>query len=373
MIILHAAAPGEFGGLESVVQLLACGARERDHEVHVAAVVTDGGDARPFFRPLAGAGVTTHSLVVPGRDYLRERACFAELCRAIHPDVVHTHGYRPDVLDAPVARRLGIPVVTTMHGFLGGGLKDRTLEWLQRRAARDFDAVVAVSRPLADWLADSGVQRERLHLVPNAMRSGAPLLSREAARRKLGLPQDGFRIGWIGRLSHEKGLDVLIEALPALEDLAISISVLGNGPGRAFIEPRVRSLGIGSICWHGAVVDARRLLRAFDVIVISSRTEGSPMILLEAMAAGVPIVTTDVGGIPDMISETESLMVAPNDPAALAEALRAVYEFDGMARERAQLARERFERECSFDGWIARYESIYAALCEPAEIGCEAQ
>ena len=349
MIILHATAPGEFGGLERVVQLLACGARERDHEVHVAAVVTDGGDAGPFFLPLDGAGVATHPLVVHGRDYLRERSCFADLCRAVRPDVVHTHGYRPDVLDAPVARHLGIPVVTTMHGFLGGGLKDRTLEWLQRRAARDFDAVV------------------------NASPAGAPPLAREEARRRLGLPPDGFRIGWIGRLSHEKGLDVLIDALPALEDLAPSVSVVGNGPGRAFLESRVRSLEIGSICWHGAVADARRLLRAFDVIVLSSRTEGSPMVLLEAMAAEVPIVTTDVGGIPDMISETESLMVAPNDPAALAEALRAVHDLRETAHDRARLARERFARDCSFDGWIDRYESIYTALCEPAEVGVGAQ
>ena len=369
MIILHVVAPGEFGGLERVVQLLARGARERDHEVHVAAVVSDRAAALPFFRPLAGTGVATHALVVRGRAYLRERACFAELCRTVRPDVVHTHGYRPDVLDAPVARRLGIPVVTTMHGFLGGGWKDQTFEWLQCRAARHFDAVVAVSHPLVDRLADAGVARERLHLVPNAWREGAPFLARADARRRLGLPTEGFRIGWIGRLSHEKGPDVLVDALPALEDLAPSVSILGNGPGQAFLETRVRSLGIGSIRWHGAVADAQRFLRAFDVIVLSSRTEGSPMVLLEAMAAEVPIVTTRVGGIPDMISEKESLMVSPNDPATLAEALRAVHDFPGMAHARARLALARLVGGCSFGGWIARYESIYAAIGEPAAVG----
>jgi glycosyltransferase involved in cell wall biosynthesis len=369
MIILHVAAPGEIGGLERVVQLLARGARERDHEVHVAAVVSDRGAASPFFLPLSGAGIATHSLVVRGRAYLRERAGIADLCRAVRPDVVHTHGYRPDVLDAPVARRLGIPVVTTMHGFLGGGWKDQTFEWLQCRAARHFDAVVAVSRPIADRLADAGVPRDHLHLVPNAWREGAPLLSRADARRKLGLPPEGFRIGWIGRLSHEKGPDVLLDALPALGDLVPAVSVLGNGTGRSFLEARARSLGIDSIRWHGAIAEASRFLRAFDVIVLSSRTEGSPMILLEAMAAEVPIVTTRVGGIPDMISEKESLMVPPNDPVSLAEALRAVHEFPGTAYARARVAHARLVRDCSFDGWIARYESIYAALGEPAAVG----
>ena len=372
MIILHVTAPGEFGGLERVVQLLARGTRERDHEVHVAAVVADRGAASPFLLPLTEAGVATHSLVVRGRAYLRERASFADLCRAVRPDVVHTHGYRPDVLDAPVARRLGIPVVTTMHGFLGGGWKDQTFEWLQCRAARRFDAVVAVSRPIADRLADAGVPRERLHHVPNAWREGAPLLSRADARRKLGLPAEGFRIGWIGRLSHEKGPDVLIDALPAVGKPAPSVSVLGNGPGHAFLEARARSLGIRSVRWHGAIADARRFLRAFDVIVLSSRTEGSPMVLLEAMAAEVPIVTTRVGGIPDMISEQESLLVPPDDPASLAEALRAVQEFPGMAHARARVAHARLVRDNSFDAWIARYESIYAAVGEPAVAGSAA-
>jgi glycosyltransferase involved in cell wall biosynthesis len=369
MIILHAVAPGEFGGLERVVQLLARGARERDHEVHVAAVVGDRDAASPFFAPLAGTGVATHALIVPGRAYRRERTRFAELCRAVRPDVVHTHGYRPDVLDAPIARRLGVPVITTMHGFVGGGWKDHTFEWLQCRAARRFDAVVAVSGPLADRLAGTGVARERLHVVANAWRERAPLFSRADARRTLGLPAEGFRIGWIGRLSHEKGPDILVDALPALGDLTPAVSILGHGPGRTVLEARARSLGIGAIRWHGAVADARRCLRAFDVIVLSSRTEGSPMVLLEAMAAEVPVVTTRVGGIPDMISEREALMVPPDDPASLAEALRAVHDFAGPAYERARLAYARLARDFSYHRWIARYESIYAALAAPAAVG----
>jgi glycosyltransferase involved in cell wall biosynthesis len=125
--------------------------------------------------------------------------------------------------------------------------------------------------------------------------------------------------------------------------------------------------------FHGAVADARRFLAAFDVIVISSRTEGSPMVLLEAMAAEVPIITTAVGGIPDMISEKEALLVPPDDPASLAEAMRQVHDFPGTAHARARLAHARLVRESSFDGWIDRYEAIYAALREPAAAGSAAR
>ena len=93
---------------------------------------------------------------MPGRAYLRERAAIARLLREVRPDVVHTHGYRPDVLDAGVARGQGIAVVTTVHGFTGGGWKNRVYEWLQCRAFRRFDAVVAVSRPLVGLLERRG-------------------------------------------------------------------------------------------------------------------------------------------------------------------------------------------------------------------------
>src|SRR6266550_2025197 len=133
MVIVHLVAPAAFGGLETVVQVLGRGLRGLGHDVHVLAVVVGGETAEPFLAPLAEAGVSTRTLAVPGRAYLRERAA--------------------------VARRLQIPTVTTVHGFTGGGWKNRFYEWLQCRAFRRFDAVVAVSRPLAERLARGGVPR----------------------------------------------------------------------------------------------------------------------------------------------------------------------------------------------------------------------
>src|SRR5437867_5289137 len=94
MVILHIVAPAEFGGLERVLHGLACGLRRAGHEVHVAGVLTGPGPSPSFLTPLAAADVQTHPLVVPARAYLRERRAIAELCRAVRPDVVHTHGDR---------------------------------------------------------------------------------------------------------------------------------------------------------------------------------------------------------------------------------------------------------------------------------------
>ena len=360
MVIVHVVAPAEFGGLERVVQMLGRGLSGHGHDVHVLAVVVRGQTADPFLAPLADAGVSTRTLAVPGRAYRRERTAVARALRQLRPDVVHTHGYRPDVLDAGVARRLGIPVVTTVHGFTGGGWKNRFYEWLQSRSFRRFDAVVAVSWPLARRLERSGVPSSRIHAVPNAWQPMAPALDRETARRILGLPPHSFVVGWVGRLSHEKGPDVLLDALLHLRDLPLLVSVVGSGIMQGALRTQAEHLGLnGRVRWHGAVPDAGRLLSAFDVCVLSSRTEGTPIVLFEAMAAGVPVVATCVGGVPDVVSAAEAALVPSEDPVALAAGIRAVYRDPAAARARALAARARLDRDFGVARWLDRYEAIY--------------
>ena len=114
--------------------------------------------------------------------------------------------------------------------------------------------------------------------------------------------------------------------------------------------------------WLGAVPDASRYFAAFDLFVLSSRTEGLPMVMLEAMAAGTPIVATKVGGIPDLISPTEGVLVPPEDPGALAAAMRATLDDREAASARAHAAKLRQQTEFDVGPWSARYESIYREL-----------
>lgn len=358
MVILHIVAPADVGGLERVVHALALGQREAGHAVHVVAVVSGPEGEQAFLRPLAAAGVATHAVRLAGRAYWRERAAVAELCRRLAPDVVHTHGYRPDVVDAGVARRLGVATVTTVHGFTGGGWRNRAYEWLQRRALRRFDAVVAVSRPMAARLR--AVPPERLEILPNAWREPEPPFERAAARSQLGVADDRFHLGWVGRLSPEKGPDVLVEALALLKDLPFTASIIGDGPERGRLRARGAAVGVTDrILWHGAKPEASRLFPAFDVLVLSSRTEGTPIVLFEAMAAGAPIVATRVGGVEDVVTPTEAVLVTPESPAALADAIRAVWSDRAGAAARAVAARARLRARFALEPWLARYQAIY--------------
>jgi len=230
--------------------------------------------------------------------------------------------------------------------------------------------VVAVSRPLQLRLVQSGVPLERVHVVPNAWSRGAPALERADARRALGLAPDAFVVGWVGRLSPEKGPDVLLEALEQVSDLPVCTSFIGEGPARRQLEARARRLhpdGEGRVRWHGAVRDAGRLFTAFDLFVLSSRTEGSPIVLFEAMAAGVPVIATTVGGVPDTVSTEEAVLVPPEHAAALAAAIRAAYRTPEVARARAARARERLHREFAPQPWAERYERIYRHVTAGAE------
>jgi glycosyltransferase involved in cell wall biosynthesis len=113
------------------------------------------------------------------------------------------------------------------------------------------------------------------------------------------------------------------------------------------------------VTFHGQVDDAAGRLHAFDTVVLSSRSEGTPMVLLEAIAAGVPVVTTAVGGVPDVIGPGEGLLVPPERPTALAQAIRNVQAHPAAAKQRAEAARVRLALEFGPERWLARYEEIY--------------
>jgi len=202
-------------------------------------------------------------------------------------------------------------------------------------------------------------------VIPNAWRAAAPPLDRAAARRVLGLPslRDHFCIGWVGRLSDEKGPALLLDALARLPVFPWTACVVGEGPARRALEARAARLGLGErVRWYGGVAGARRLYPAFDVFVLSSRTEGTPVVLFEAMAADVPIVATSVGGVPDVVSGTEAVLVAPGEPRALAAGIWAVYCDAAAAARRASAARVRLEREFDVERWLARYEAVYRTV-----------
>ena len=143
--------------------------------------------------------------------YAHERGEMLRQRQVIRPAVGHTHGYRADVIGGCVARKRKISTVTTVHGVTGGGWKNRLYEALQCRAFRRCAGVVAVSRPLERRLLSLRIPASRMHLIQNAWDGGPSMLSTAAAREALGVPAEVFTVGWVGRLSREKGAEIIVE------------------------------------------------------------------------------------------------------------------------------------------------------------------
>ncbi len=361
--VVHLTAPAPFGGLESVVLTLAAGQARAGHEVTVIGTFTTPPDGQPFWDAAAALdGVRAVPLVFSPRRYLAEHRAIARTLEEVPSDVIHSHGYRADAMAASLGGRLGLKTVSTVHGFSGQGLKNSLYEWLQTRLLGRFDGVVAVSRAIEAELRENGVPPAVLTTLPNAWAPTGRPLSRSQARSELGLPDNQPIIGWVGRMSPEKAPDVALEAFAGVTVPESRLVFIGDGPERSALEAVSRRLGIANrVHWAGVVPGAGRLLPAFDVLCLSSWTEGTPIVLLEAMAAQVPIVTTAVGGIPDVVSGKEALLVDAGNRESLARAMSfAILDPEG-AQARATAARARVE--CDYDPkpWVERYARVYGA------------
>lgn len=362
MRIAHVTAPAQFGGLERVVLGLARAQRERGHEVMVVAVISPGTATPPWLTALEESGVRVEVHPVGNRAYLAERRLVRRLLKEMRAEVVHTHGYRSDVLHLGVARGLGIPVVSTAHGFASQGPGLSLHERVQVYAWRRVNRVVAVSEPLRQHLVRLGVPPARIAQIRNGSVGSPGMLGRAAARRDLGLPMDASVIGWVGRMSGEKDPLLAVEALAQSGGANVHLCFVGDGPLRSACLERGAALGLASrVHADGSRPEAARYLAAFDLLVLSSRTEGTPMTILEAAMASVPIVATAVGGVPDVV-QGDGALVPSGDAGLLASAVREVLEDPAAAAIRSDRLRTRLMREEATDDWVGAYEALYRSL-----------
>jgi glycosyltransferase involved in cell wall biosynthesis len=278
-------------------------------------------------------------------------------------DLIDAHYFYPDgVAAAMLGRRLGVPVVITARGtdvnlIAQYRIPRRMIRW----AAGQADAVIAVSQALKEKLAALGVERERIHVL----RNGVDLElfhpeNRDALRADLTLR--GPTLLSVGNLLGFKGHGVVIEALSLLPQYELVIA--GGGPDRAAFEALARQCGVsGRVRFVGSLSqqDLRRYYCAADALVLASSREGWPNVLLEAMACGTPVIATDVGGVPEIVTSMDAgIVVKERSAPALAGAVRALLT---QPRERAATRRfaERFGWGATTNGQLRLFRQVLAA------------
>ena len=286
-------------------------------------------------------------LAMPGLHWLSGLTYFAGVWRTLRAlkrrhgrFVLHAHCAYPDVVGAALAARvLGLPLVATAHGSdinLSG--RQRLLRPQIRAALRAADRVIAVSAPLADAVAAlTGLPPERIAAIPCAGYSPAVFhprtpVQRATLRATLGVAADARLVLFVGHLVPVKALDVLLRAWALLErdgqgPGAARLVLIGEGTERGALERLAGQEGVADrVEFLGPRPQAvvADWIAAADLLCLPSHAEGSPNVVVEALASGTPVVASRVGGIPDLVDDgVNGLLVAPGDPAALAAALAA--------------------------------------------------
>jgi len=271
----------------------------------------------------------------------------ASLARAEKVDVIHTHNSTAHFYGAVAARFTRARVLHTEHGKnIGREARSHRLNWL---ADHFTDFTVSVSEDIARQARDSKeLQPARLKVIPNGIR-----VDRFAAPRHT----TGRRIGTVGRLVPEKNYPLLLRATAAIRDA--DLVFVGDGPLREELQ---RQAG-ARVSFLGQRADVPDLLAGFDVFVLPSNTEGMSIALLEAMAAGCPIVVTAVGGNVELIKHMQTgLVVPPNDEAALRTAIERLLADPVLATRLGTAARAVAEKDHSVKAMTERYEELWRQL-----------
>ncbi len=292
------------------------------------------------------------------------------LTQRVAPDVIQTHAVKSHFL----ARAAGLPGkapwVAFHHGYTWPTLKARVYNQLDRWSLQSATKIVTVSEPFREELAAFGVPRQRIEIVHNAIPSdwgSAACLPDAAARLRaeMGIQGDTKVILIVGRLSREKDHITLLEAVHRLPaSVPHHLIIVGDGPERPRIEDRIRQLKLqDSVTFTGHRASAEPWYGIADVAVLSSLTEGSPNALLEAMATGVPVVATSVGGIPEIVTNDESaLLVRPGDVGAMSEALTRILTNPELAARLATSSRQLILDRHNPEIRVRRLAEIYRSV-----------
>ncbi|AHL33282.1 glycosyl transferase family 1 [Pseudomonas brassicacearum] len=298
------------------------------------------------------AGIDCHSCASWPEllQHLRQR-------RAERP-LINTHNFKGLLFGWTAATLLRLPLVITQHGFTPRSPKQRFYTWLSLQLCRTAPVkrVVCVAESIAALHRQASVNAEKLDVIPNGLPAvTTPLPHRDDRQR--------WRVGYVGRLSSEKGPDLFLDAMIPLckRHASLHAVMLGDGPERQPLLKRIVDAGLPMrIELPGYQTDMNDWWSRLDALVISSRTEGTPMILLEAMQAGVPVVAFGVGGIPDILQDRHNgLLAPPADSEELARQIETLFSEPHLARILADNARrtqrDRYDLRTLAERWSQLY------------------
>lgn len=286
------------------------------------------------------------------RNYLKENKI----------DIIHSHKYKTNFYSLFASLFLNQKLISTCHNWLGNGINMRLYASLDRILLKRFDKIVPVSEEVKNILIKN-ISHKKILKIPNGIDKLKynPTLNKSKAKSLLGLP-DRKTIGFVGRISINKGISYLLQAADILikEGYDITIYIVGDGEYRKTLEGQAAELGItDQVIFAGNRSDTPMIYAALDIFVLPSLIEAFPMVILEAMASGIPVIATKVGDIPSMLDEKTGIIVTPINVDALYAAIKQLLDNESYADSLSSTATKRFTTNFTSEIMAKRYLAVY--------------
>lgn len=369
--VIHLVEDLKIGGAERVIADTALGLDRKKYEPSVWCVTRGGETATE----LSEKGIEVKILGISSYRNPLNTSKLTRLLKAARPDIVHTHGYFASVIGRLAARRAGTPVILThVHSTYWEYRKRHIM--IERKLSRFTHKIICCSRAVENFVKNTekitdnktiviynGVDEERF----------SPLKSPTSIRTEFGMDEETVVVGTVSSLTPHKGHEYLIQAASLVLGTLPSVKflIVGDGPLRQRLEDQAKNLNIHpAVIFTGTRRDIPEILSLMDVFVLPSHTrEGLGIAIIEAMAAERSVVATDIGGIPEVVNNSETgLLVPPGDPKALSKAIIELLQDPSRAKTMGEKGRIRVKEKFTVKKMLSEIENVYQSLVNQRKV-----
>jgi len=367
--------PVEYGGAERVVLSIIENISVKELKIIPILFIKGGHGPNVLVEKITELGIKHYRIVVNRCKYkfinpVLNLIALWQIAKNEKFDLIHTHGYRADILAWALSLIINSPMISTIHGFILNDKKLALYKAIDIFALKKFNYLLPVSAALKKELIKYGIKKNKIEVLPNAVRLENSKIKNNVyynnIKKKIKTNKNTTTVGYIGRLSIEKGCRYLIKAVSILTENEINIKlvIVGDGPDRKNLETLINKHNLKTqVIFTGFQTDIAGIFKVFDIFVLPSLTEGAPMALLEAMSFEKAVIASAVGEIPKIINDMQNgILIKAKDPLGIADAIMFLIGNEKKKIEMQRNAKLTVIKKYNLNNWIERIIKIYQAI-----------